>query len=137
MEEEILKKVSDAKVVAESNNCCRHSNFTVGAILVTKDNKEYKGFNVENKGINSICAERVAFVKALTDGITKDEFAYIVVVGKDINARIYKETLPCGYCREFMSEYVNKDFKIYTYDDEKKEIYAYTLEDLLPHSFEF
>ncbi|MGN1337291.1 MAG: cytidine deaminase [Candidatus Coprovivens sp.] len=135
MDEKIIDKLIDqAKSIAEKNFCCKHSNFTVGAALLTKDGKVYKGFNVENDGIQSICAERVAFTKALSEG--NKDFKCIVVVGKPINQKIFNKTTPCGYCRQFINEYTDKDFKIYTYDDEKQELYTNTIEELLPEGFE-
>lgn len=130
----IEKLVNEAKEIANRNFCCSHSNFTVGAALVTKSGKVYKGFNIENDGIQSICAERVAFCKALSEN--QKEFKCIVVVGKKVEDSIFKKTLPCGYCRQFMSEYADKDFMIYTYDDEENKIYSYKLSELLPESFE-
>lgn len=129
----IYKLIDEAKDVALQNFCCKHSGFTVGAALLTKDNKIYKGCNVENDGIQSICAERVAFVKALSEG--SKEFRAIAVVGKKITDLNFSKTLPCGYCRQFMSEYVPADFIIYTYDDKEKKFDKYYLKDLLPESF--
>lgn len=108
------------------------SNYTVGAVLQTKNGKRYTGCNIENNGIQSICAERVAFCKAISEGET--EFQKIVVIGgpKDKES---EKCLPCGYCRQFMSEFVDKNFKIYTVYNSKIE--EYTMEELLPHSFEF
>ena len=130
----IMQLVEEAKKMADSNFCCKHTNHTVGAVLVTKDNKVYKGFNVENDGLLSICAERSTFVKALTEG--NKEFKCIVLAGKDVGKEFVK-TVPCGYCRQFMNEYVEKDFKVYTYDDKEQKLYCYTLEELLPESFEY
>ena len=93
-----------------SLNACTLTKFSVGAALVTADNKIYTGCNIENAGIQSICAERVAFVKALSNG--EREFKEIYVVGKGENDKCFIETLPCGYCRQFMKSYVNDDFKI-------------------------
>ena len=101
--------------------------------LLTKEGKVYKGFNVENDGIQSICAERVAFVKALSEG--NKNYDCIVVVGKPKDADKFVKTLPCGYCRQFMCEYVEEDFMIYAYDEEKDEIYEYKITDLLPENF--
>ncbi len=129
----ILELVDEAKEIAKRNNCCKYSNFTVGVSLLTEDGKIYKGFNIENDGIQSICAERVAFSKALTE--EKDKFVALAVVGKDRNNRYFKETLPCGYCRQFISEYGGKNFKVFTYDDETQRVNTYTIEDLLPYSF--
>jgi len=134
MEEKIIcKLIENAKAAAEKNFCCKHSNFTVGAALLTRDNKIITGFNVENHGIQSICAERVTFSKAFTEG--EKEFKCIAIVGKNINDKNFKKTLPCGYCRQFMSEYVKKDFQIYT-TDENDNIYSYTLDQLIPESFD-
>ena len=77
----------------------------------------------------AICAERTAFVKAISEGEREFE-ALLVIGGKD--ELIY--TTPCGYCRQFISEFCSQDFPIYMYygDDrlEKK-----TLGELLPDSF--
>lgn len=134
-EELVTKLINEAKEIANRNFCCSHSGFTVGASLLTNEGRIYNGFNIENDGIQSICAERVAFSKALSEGDSK--FACIAVVGKKLNSKLFSKTLPCGYCRQFMSEYADKNFLIYTYDDEENKIYKYTLEELLPESFKF
>ena len=85
---------------------------------------------IENNGIQSICAERTAFVKALSEG--EKEFESILVVGGPKGEEL-EECLPCGYCRQFMSEFTNEDFKIYTIDNDK--IKQYKMSDILPHSF--
>lgn len=107
-----------------------YSHFTVGAVLTCKNGKKYTGCNIENGGIQAICAERTAFCKAISEG--EREFDYIVVTGGNENMPA-GECLPCGYCRQFMSEFVDKNFKIYnSYNNEIKE---YTMEDLLPLAF--
>lgn len=110
-----------------------YSNFMVGATLVASSGKVYTGCNIENQGIQSICAERVAFAKAISEG--EREFKAIFVVAKMRDSKYFKETLPCGYCRQFMSEFCKPDFEIYIYDEEKDEIKKYTLQELLPHGF--
>lgn len=129
----INKLIEEAKEIATRNFCCNHSGYTVGASLLTAEGKIYKGFNIENDGIQSICAERVAFCKALSEDNKK--FVCIVVVGKKVVDKDFVKTLPCGYCRQFMSEYVNKDFMIYTYDDKEEKLYSYSIKDLLPENF--
>ena len=99
-----------------------YSKFKAGVALLTKSGKIYTGCNIENHGIMSICAERVAFCKAISEG--EKEFEQIYVVADE------EGTTPCGYCRQFMSEFVDKDFKI-TLSGGKQ----YTIEELLPHSF--
>lgn len=131
----VLKLITEAKEIAKQNFCCKYSNFTVGAALLCQDGTIYTGFNIENDGIQAICAERSAFVKALTAG--QKEFVSIAVVAKKLDAEQFSKTLPCGYCRQFLSEYTNPDFKIYTYDDNENKLYSYTIAELLPESFKF
>ncbi len=134
MNKDIIDKlIEEAKEIASRNFCCSHSGYTVGAALLTNEGKIYKGFNIENEGIQSICAERVAFSKALSEG--NHRFTCIVVVGKKLKDNKFVKTTPCGYCRQFMKEYTTKDFLIYTYDDNENKIYKYTMEELLPESF--
>lgn len=124
-----------AKKAADSNKCCSYSRFTVGAALLTKQGKIYTGFNVENCGIQSICAERTAFVKALSEGEPAKNFEAIAVVGRRLEADKFARTVPCGYCRQFMSEYADSDFEIKLLDENLNEKYSYKLKDLLPEAF--
>lgn len=106
-----------------------YTNYKVGAILVGKSGEKYSGCNISNHGIQSICAERVAFAKAISEG--EKEFERIVIVGG--KGEGLEECLPCGYCRQFMSEFVNEDFLIYTMNGEK--IREYRIDELLPFNF--
>lgn len=107
-----------------------YSDYKVGAVLTTKEGKSYAGCNIANHGIQAMCAERVAFAKAISEG--EREFARIVVVGGK-SPQALEECLPCGYCRQFMSEFVDNDFKIYTLAG--KTLKEYTMEELLPFGF--
>lgn len=79
----------------------------------------------------SICAERVAFTKAISEG--ERDFAYIVVCGgKDINN--LDNCLPCGYCRQFITEFVDENFIVYALGPNDK-ITPYSMNDLLPNNF--
>ena len=108
-----------------------YSNFRVGVALRCKNGKVYMGSNIENHGIQGICGERTAFVKALSEG--EREFESIIVCGAPNGEEPTNECMPCGYCRQFMSEFVDKDFVVGIYDNGK--VNEYTMEDLLPHSF--
>jgi cytidine deaminase len=78
---------------------CRYSGFAVGAALQTRRGKVYTGCNVENASYGlTVCAERVALLKALSEGET--EFQRIAVVA-DTKA----PTPPCGPCRQLLWEY--------------------------------
>ena len=107
-----------------------YTHYTVGVSLQAKNGRRYSGCNIENIGVQSICAERVAFAKAIAEG--ERNFEKIVIIGGKEGEESEK-TLPCGYCRQFMSEFVDKDFKIYVVYGNKAE--EYRMEELLPHSF--
>ena len=107
-----------------------YCNYKVGAVLKTKSGKLYTGCNVANGGIQSICAERVAFVKAISEG--ERDFESIAIVGGREDGQL-EECLPCGYCRQFMSEFVQENFKVFT--EKEGQINEYTLDDLLPKRF--
>ena len=93
--------------------------------------KIYSGANIENDGIMSICAERVAFVKALSEG--ERDFKYIVICGGRSIDNLENCT-PCGICRQFINEFVDENFIIYTIGKNGK-INSYSINDLLPHGF--
>ena len=123
---------------ASENAHSPYSNFCVGTALLTRDGKVYTGCNVENHGIQSICGERVAFTTAFSEGEPSNDrtnYVAIAIVGHNRGSDDYSKTLPCGYCRQFMSEFCGKDFVIYTCDN--KDYYEYTLDALLPNAFDF
>lgn len=130
----MYKEDIELAVNARFNACSPYSNFEVGAALRTKEGRVYTGCNIENHGIQGICAERVAFVKALSEG--EREFECITIVGAKKDEIPTDKCMPCGYCRQFMSEYVDKDFKIVVVNNDDS-VEEYTIDELLPHSFEF
>lgn len=119
---------------ARLNAYSPYSNFQVGAALRTKSGKLYLGCNIENHGIQGICAERTAFAKALSEG--EREFESIAVVGSKKNEKPEEKCMPCGYCRQFMSEFVDSNFKIYV-SDKDNNVEEFSISELLPHSFIF
>lgn len=124
-----LEKLASIAKEARLNSYSPYSNYKVGCALLTKSGKIFSGCNIENDGIMSICAERVAFVKAISEG-EKEFEALLVVGGKE--ELIY--TSPCGYCRQFISEFCDNDFTIYMcYENDKTE--KRTIGELLPDNF--
>ena len=128
MYKEDIELAKKARINAHSP----YSNFQVGAALRTKSGKIYLGSNIENHGIQGICAERTAFVKALSEG--EREFERITVVGSPKGEEPTEKCMPCGYCRQFMSEFVNDNFKICVVDKNNK-VEEFTIKELLPHSY--
>ena len=125
MEEQVKMAIE-----ARKNAYAPYSNYLVGACLKTKTGKMYAGCNIENNGIQSICAERVAFCKAISEG--ERDFESIVIVGGKTEALDFAH--PCGYCRQFIQEFVDESFKIIVYKTDS-EINTYSINDLLPNRF--
>lgn len=121
----------EVKKALEARERAYCKSYKVGALLKMKSGKEYTGCNINNQGIQSICAERVAFAKAISEG--ERDFEYIIIVGGDSSSDKLDKCLPCGYCRQFMSEFVDKDFKIKVYYN--GNIDEYTIDQLLPEAF--
>ncbi len=108
-----------------------YSNFRVGAALLTKSGKIYTGCNIENAAFSvTVCAERVALFKAVSEG--ESEFSAIAIVGGR-TGETAPFCSPCGVCRQALAEFCPKDLKILLGNPEKFQ--AYTLEELLPYSF--
>lgn len=127
---DLSKEIEIAKSVRK-NAYAPYTKYFVGCCLKAKSGKLYSGCNIENHGIQSICAERVAFTKAISEG--EKEFDYIVVCGGS-KLDSLENCLPCGYCRQFMNEFVDNNFKIYAICEDES-IKEFSLQDLLPHSF--
>ena len=107
---------------------CPYSGFPVGAALLCADGSVYTGCNVENAAYGStICAERTALVKAVSEG-HRDDFVCLAVVG---NSRDY--CWPCGSCRQMLREFA-PDLPILVARGDRSFVRT-TLGELLPHSF--
>lgn len=111
-----------------------YSGFNVGAALLTKSGKVYTGCNIENSAFSpSVCAERTAIFKAVSEG--EKEFEAIAIVGgRDRKFKDY--TPPCGVCRQVMLEFCKPDFKIILGKD-TDEYLEYMLSELVPMGFSF
>ncbi len=108
-----------------------YSNCMVGAAILTKEDKVFLGCNVENAAYgSSMCAERVAIYKAVSEGYK--DFKAIAVVGVK-NGDVGEPFYPCGACRQVMSEFCDGDFKIVV--EEGFDVKSYTLDELMPYTF--
>lgn len=108
-----------------------YSHFRVGAALLTKDGRVFKGANMENAAYGcSMCGERNALYHAYMEGIRKEDIEALAIVS---DAK--RPVSPCGQCRQVLSELYPSDKPIYL-SNENKKILTYTIEDLLPYSFE-
>ena len=119
--------VEVAKVVREKAYA-PYSNFKVGAALRTKSGKIYTGCNVESASYGlTVCAERVAIWKAVSEG--ESEFETIAVV-----ADTHELTPPCGVCRQIIWEFCGDVPVIFANLKGKTEIIK--MSELLPRAFD-
>ena len=80
------------------------AGFAVGAALLCQDGTIYTGCNIESSAYTpTVCAERTAFFKAVSEG--KREFVCIAVAGGRKDADLLPITTPCGVCRQVMMEF--------------------------------
>lgn len=119
---ELVKKAIESK----NNAYVPYSGFHVGAALTTEDDSLYTGCNIEIASYSpTICAERTAIFKAISEGHKSIKKIAIVGDGKD--------TFPCGVCRQVIREF-GKDAKIIVANSED-DYREFTLDELLPNSF--
>ena len=111
-----------------------YSQFKVGAALLAKSGKIYKGCNIENAAFTPTnCAERTAFFKAVSEG--EREFVAIAIVGGKEEEENLTFCAPCGVCRQVMMEFCDpKEFQIIL-GRGNKEYKIYLLDELLPLGF--
>lgn len=103
-----------------------YSGFSVGAAVLTKDGKIYTGVNIENSAYGvTICAERVALSKAISQG-NRDIDSIAVVSSEGL-------AYPCGTCRQFIFEF-GDDIRIIVGRDEDN-LTVHTISRLLPYGF--
>ncbi len=125
------RELMDLAQKARENSYSPYSHFRVGAALLAKSGKVYLGCNIENAAYPAgICAERTAFFKAVSEG--EREFVMLALVGGR-EGETSDFCAPCGICRQVISEFCEKDFKILLGNPQK--FATYTLESLLPLSF--
>jgi cytidine deaminase len=111
---------------ALENAYAPYSRFQVGAALLTKSGEVFTGVNVENSSFGAtICAERTAFVKAVSEGHREFEAVAVASSGG--------EASPCGVCRQFMFEF-GDDLKVITGED-ADHLHIIEISELLPKGF--
>ena len=127
--ERLIEKAKEARTFAY----VPYSDFAVGAALLAKNGQVFSGCNVENGAYSpSICAERTAFSKAVSEGVC--EFEAIAIVGGPRDKEPENMCPPCGVCCQVMQEFCDpKTFMIYLNDGSRTV--SYRLEELFPAGF--
>ena len=124
--------MTDKELVALAREAMEHayvpySHFKVGAALLAKDGRVFKGCNVENASYGATnCAERTAIFKAVSEGCREFEAVAIVASSGDL-------VPPCGICRQVLAEFMPEGKVVL--DSEEKGMVTYLVRELLPCGF--
>ncbi|MGH9899430.1 MAG: cytidine deaminase [Pyrinomonadaceae bacterium] len=125
----ILKDLIEAASAAREHAYAPYSRFRIGAAVETGDGRIFTGCNIESSTYGlTICAERVALWKALSEGIR--EFKRIVIV-----ADTKKLVPPCGACRQIVSDFCSAETEV-VMANSSGEMEIVTIERLLPSAFD-
>lgn len=104
-----------------------YSNFRVGALLLASNGQQFTGCNVENASYPaSICAERTALVKAVSEGVKN--FGLIVIATKNGGS-------PCGICRQMLYEF-SPQMRVVCVNFDGEITIDTSLDQLLSHGFD-
>lgn len=123
-----IDQLRQAARLAQANSYSPYSNYKVGCALLAKDGRIFTGTNVENSSYGgTICAERVAFTKAVSEGCR--EFELLVVT-----TEAEFPAPPCGICRQFMGEFLGADVAIVLFGKDDCER-RFRMGELFPYPF--
>ncbi len=123
VEQDILSLLRQTKDKALAH----YSKFHVASVLKTRDGQLITGFNIENSSYGlTICAERVAIFKALSEGHNDFVEVYVMCDGDE-------PCSPCGACRQILYEYAPDATIIMVTEAGKSR--SMHIRDLLPHGF--
>lgn len=128
LNEESLGGLIEAATNARNCALAQYSNFCVGAALESDDGHVFTGCNIESAAYEqTICAERVAIWKALSDG--KRHFKRLAVV-----VDTERLTPPCGACRQVIWEFCGDILVVLA--NLRGQTQTYRMSELLPHPFD-
>ena len=123
-----LDELKAAAVTMLDRAYCPYSHFPVGAAVECTDGTVFTGCNIENAALGStICAERTAIFKAVSEG--HRDFVRIVIAGKSEDYCV-----PCGSCRQVMREFA-PELEVICLNG-KGESKTFALRELLPYGFD-
>ena len=126
MENQIIEHLITLATEAFQKAYAPYSHYAVGAAVLGNDGQFYSGCNVENAVYPlTICAERVAITKAISEGATQVKAIAVVTANSG---------MPCGSCRQVMREFGDDDLPIYISGLDGHYTY-FTLGQLLPYGF--
>lgn len=127
-----VRKMTDTELMAKAKEAMTrayapYSKFQVGAALLAKNGQVFLGCNVENASYGgTICAERTAVVKAVSEGVR--EFEKIAIAASSGGY-----ASPCGICRQVLFEFMPDGTVLL--DSDKEGMKSFPVRDLLPFGF--
>jgi len=122
-------RLVEAAAKYRGNAVSKRSGFSVGAAIEDADGRVWGGCNVENSTYGlTVCAERVAIWKALSEGVRKFR-AVAVVTGAE------QPTPPCGACRQILWEFAGDVPIVSATEGGRRK--RYNLSDIFPEPFDF
>ena len=128
MSEESLQQLLETAITARLHSIAPFSNFLVGAAVKTADGKVYTGCNVESASYGlTVCAERVAIWKALSEG--ERDFIELAIVADTASL-----TPPCGTCRQIIWEFAKNATIVL--GNLRGETQIVSIKELLPRAFD-
>ena len=130
--ETVISDLCRKAIDMRSESYAPYSDFLVGSAVLLSDGTVYTGCNIKNSAFGpSICAERTAIFKAVSEG--HKDFAAIAIAGGKRDGEL-QYCAPCGVCRQVMREFCGDSFKIYLAKS-AGDYKEFTLGELLPESF--
>lgn len=127
----VYEKMLEKAKKARESSYVPYTNHSVGAALLCEDGRIYTGCSIESAALTpSICAERTAFFKAVSEG--ERRFVMIAIVGGMVGDDD-DFSPPCGVCRQVMAEFCRDNFEIVLLKNGRP--YVTTLNAALPDRF--
>ena len=135
MDNKVIRNLIETAAAQRARSYAPYSHYRVGAALLAGDGTVFTGCNIENAAYApSLCAERTAFAKAVSEGI-RDFDAICIVGGKEEEAVPSGYSVPCGVCRQVMMEFCDPEtFRIIVAAD-PEHYESFLLKDLIPRGF--
>ena len=123
-------ELTNTAIEARNLSYSPYSKFKVGAALLCKDGKVFKGANIENSSYPlCMCAERNALYNAMMNGYKKEDFVALAIA-----ADTDEPCSPCGACRQVISELFPRDGEIIL-ANLKGDLKETNIDELLPFAF--
>ncbi len=129
-----VKELIRFAIEAREKAYAPYSGYRVGAALLTGELRIYTGCNIENAAYgSSVCAERTAVFKAVSEGRRK--LKAIAIAGGPAGDEITQYAFPCGVCRQVLREFADPDRFVVIVAKNEEDYKIYGLKELLPESF--